>query len=85
MSKVRINILARELEVKSQKILDILKELGLDSGKTHSSSLEDYEADKVRAQFERSSRPGSHNGSQASRGPQPVAPKIDLSHISKPG
>jgi len=67
MSKVRINILARELEVKSQKILDILKELGLESGKTHSSSLEDDEADKVRAQFERGSRPASQPSATASR------------------
>ena len=56
MSKVRINDLAREMEVKSRQILDVLAELGLDSGKTHSSSLEDYEAEKVRAQFERGSR-----------------------------
>ena len=53
MSKVRINDLAREMEVKSRQILDVLAELGLASGKTHSSSLEDDEAEKVRAQFER--------------------------------
>jgi translation initiation factor IF-2 len=57
MSKVRINDLAREMEVKSRQVLDILAELGLATGKTHSSSLEDYEADKVRAHFERGSRP----------------------------
>jgi translation initiation factor IF-2 len=85
MSKVRINILARELEVKSQKILDILAELGLDSGKTHSSSLEEHEAEKVRAQFERESRPASQPSAQPSRSSQAIAPKIDLSHISKPG
>ena len=44
MSKVRINDLAREMEVKSRRILDVLAELGLDAGKTHSSSLEEYEA-----------------------------------------
>ena len=49
MSKVRINDLAREMEVKSRQILDVLGELGLGEGKTHSSSIEDYEADKVRA------------------------------------
>ena len=53
MSKVRINDLAREMEVKSRQILDVLAELGLAEGKTHSSSLEADEADKVRAQFER--------------------------------
>ena len=41
-----------ELEVKSRQVLDVLAELGLASGKTHSSSIEDYEAEKVRAQFD---------------------------------
>ena len=35
MSKVRINDLARELEVKSKQILDALGSLGLGEGKTH--------------------------------------------------
>ena len=85
MSKVRINDLAREMEVKSRQILDALVELGLDSGKTHSSSLEDYEAEKVRGLFERGSRPGGQGSGASSRGPQAIAPKIDLSHVSKPG
>src|SRR5271165_7496419 len=84
MSKVRINDLAREMEVKSRQVLDILAELGLAAGKTHSSSLESDEADKVRAQFERGSRSSSQSSTQ-SRAPQGIAPKIDLSHISKPG
>ena len=84
MSKVRINDLAREMEVKSKQILDTLAELGLASGKTHSSSLEDYEADKVRAQFERNSGRGAQSGA-SSRAPQGLQPKIDLSHVSKPG
>ena len=85
MSKVRINDLAREMEVKSRQILDALTELGLASGKTHSSSIEDYEADKVRAQFERTSKSGGHLSAQSSRAPQGIQPKIDLSHIAKPG
>jgi translation initiation factor IF-2 len=85
MSKVRINDLAREMEVKSRQVLDILAELGLATGKTHSSSLEDHEADKVRAHFERGSRPASQASSPATRVPQAIAPKIDLSRISKPG
>jgi len=84
MSKVRINDLAREMEVKSRQILDVLAELGLGEGKTHSSSIEDHEADKVRAQFQHGSRPAGHGGS-SSRASQSIAPKIDLSHVSKPG
>ena len=56
MSKVRINDLARELEVKSRQILDVLAELGIGAGKTHSSSLEEDEAEKVRAQLNNGSR-----------------------------
>ena len=85
MSKVRINDLAREMEVKSRQVLDLLAELGLGAGKTHSSSLEEDEADKVRAQFKRASRSASTANTPASRAPQAVAPKIDLSHISTPG
>ncbi|MGA3160236.1 MAG: translation initiation factor IF-2 [Terracidiphilus sp.] len=85
MSKVRINDLAREMEVKSRQVLDILAELGLGAGKTHSSSLEEDEADKVRAHFKRAARSASQASTPASRAPQAIAPKIDLSHISKPG
>src|SRR5580658_1471753 len=85
MSKVRINDLAREMEVKSKQILDTLAELGLATGKTHSSSLEEDEAEKVRAQFERGSRSGSQGSGASSRAQQGIQPKIDLSHVSKPG
>src|SRR5580693_9248211 len=85
MSKVRINDLAREMEVKSRQVLDILAELGLAAGKTHSSSLEDFEAEKVRAQFERTSRSGGQGSAASARAPQGIQPKIDLSRVSKPG
>jgi translation initiation factor IF-2 len=84
MSKVRINDLAREMEVKSKQILDVLVELGLGEGKTHSSSIEDYEAEKVRGQFQRNGGASSRASAQ-SRAPQGLQPKVDLSHISKPG
>jgi hypothetical protein len=48
MSKVRINDLARELEVKSRSILDALTAVGVTEKKTHSSSIEEDEAEKVR-------------------------------------
>ena len=73
------------MEVKSRQILDVLAELGLGAGKTHSSSLESDEADKVRAHFERGTRSAGHASGAAGRTQQTIAPKIDLSHISKPG
>jgi len=49
--KVRINDLARELEVKSKAILDALAQVGIVEKKTHSSSLEVHEAELVRRYF----------------------------------
>jgi translation initiation factor IF-2 len=83
MSKVRINDLAREMEVKSRQILDVLGELGLGEGKTHSSSIDEHEAEKVRAHFQQG-RSAGHMGA-GSRASQTITPKIDLSHVSKPG
>src|ERR1700733_1181817 len=82
MSKVRINDLARELEVKSKAILDVLREVGVTDPKTHSSSLELDEAQRVRAHFQRGS---SRNGSGASKGESGGPQKIDWSRVSKPG
>jgi translation initiation factor IF-2 len=49
MSKVRINDLARELEIKSRAVLDGLPMVGVTERKTHSSSVEDWEAAKFAA------------------------------------
>jgi len=51
MGGIRINELARELEVKSRAVLDCLKELGFTDKRSHSSSVDDETADKVRAYF----------------------------------
>src|SRR5256885_17217824 len=86
MSKIRINDLARELEVKSKAILDSLSVVGITEKKTHSSSLEDNEAEKVRAHFKGSSDGQSAKSARATRpDADGLKPKIDLSHISKPG
>src|ERR1700712_5615275 len=46
--KVRINELARELEVKPNKILEMLPELGVVEKKTHSSSIDEDVANIVK-------------------------------------
>ncbi len=51
MSKIRINELARELEVKPNAILDVLPELGVADKKTHSSSLDDDVVLEIRRRF----------------------------------
>ncbi len=87
MGKIRINDLARDLEVKSKSILDALTAVGITEKKTHSSSLEDHEAEKVRNYFRAAS--DAQKGTSSSRPIRPEADgiktKIDLSHISKPG
>ena len=80
--KIRINDLARELEVKSKAILDVLLELGITEKKTHSSSIEPDEAEKIRRHF--TVKSGSATAKERST-PGEVKPKIDLSRISKPG
>src|SRR5271155_761429 len=48
VNQVRINELARELEVKAKAILDLLPGLGVSEKKTHSSSIDVDVAEKVR-------------------------------------
>src|SRR3954453_23748499 len=85
--KIRINDLARELEVKSKAVLDVLTDLGITEKKTHSSSLEADEAEKVKKHFgvPKGSGDGSSKKSSSRGQHEEFRPKIDLSKISKPG
>ena len=83
MQKIRINDLARELEVKSKMILDALIKVGVTEKKTHSSSIEVDEAERVKKYFAEHAEPGSSRASRAAA--EEFKPKLDLSHISKPG
>src|ERR1700674_1137046 len=51
MKKIRINELARELEVKAHEILERLPELGVTEKKTHSSSIDEDVAIKLRRYY----------------------------------
>src|SRR5450432_3202038 len=81
MSKIRISDLARELEVKSRAILDALTHVGVTEKKTHSSSLEADEAERVRQHFHR----GGKNGAGPAKTESEPKQKIDWSRVSKPG
>jgi translation initiation factor IF-2 len=87
MSKIRINDLARELEVKSKAILDALTEVGVTEKKTHSSSIEEHEAVLVRKYFRAHAEEAaaSLKTSRAARAEDEIKTKIDLSNISRPG
>jgi len=63
MKKIRINELARELEVKAHEILDRLPELGVAEKKTHSSSIDEDVAIKLRRLLGHEvPGPGTHGG-----------------------
>ena len=82
-SKIRINDLARELEVKSKQILDVLPLVGVTEKKTHSSSITVEEAEKVRAHIRGG---GDSSASKSARGHESsFETKIDWSHVTKPG
>jgi translation initiation factor IF-2 len=84
--KIRINDLARELEVKSKAILDVLTAVGVTEKKTHSSSLEEHEAELVRKYLRSHGEPGSAKSARpATHNEEGIKTKIDLSHISRPG
>src|SRR5713226_8459035 len=48
MKKIRINELARELEIKAHELIERLPELGVTEKKTHSSSIDEDVAIKLR-------------------------------------
>jgi translation initiation factor IF-2 len=84
--KIRINDLARELEVKSKAILDVLPQVGVTEKKTHSSSIEVDEAERVRQFFTKQAERERDGRGGPSRGGEPeIKTKIDLSKISRPG
>src|SRR2546425_9223888 len=74
MESIRINELARQLEVKSKAILDYLLEIGVTDKKSHSSALDDQTAEKVRAHFQGFSQPEEVQEAPAVK----VAPKATL-------
>ncbi|MGA2371185.1 MAG: translation initiation factor IF-2 [Candidatus Korobacteraceae bacterium] len=82
--KIRINDLARELEVKSKEILDVLLKVGVTEKKTHSSSIEVDQAERVKKYYQEH-EPSAGRSSRIAPAPDEFKPKIDLSHISKPG
>src|ERR1700754_596850 len=82
MIKVRINDLARELEMKAKPILDALTALGVSKEKplTHSSSIDADEAEKVRGYFKAGGRSTGSNRPAAEN-----KPKFARSRVAKPG
>ncbi|HET9785194.1 MAG TPA: translation initiation factor IF-2 [Terriglobales bacterium] len=72
MANIRINNLAKELEVKSRLILDALAAIGFTEHKTHSSSLEEDVAERVR-RYIRGEEPAAPPAAPAAEAHPPVA------------
>jgi translation initiation factor IF-2 len=80
MNKIRINELARELEVKSREILDRLPELGVTEKMTHSSSIDEDVALKLRRLYGFAvpePAPGGGGDGSAARAPEHAAPAAE--------
>ena len=81
MGKIRINELARELEVKSNVVIEYLAELGIPDKKSHSSALDDEQADKVRAHFRAGGESATEKVEEAPAAPTPPAPIVEAPHV----
>jgi len=82
MAKIRINELARELEVKSNVVIDYLAELGIPDKKSHSSALDDDLANKVRAHFRAEGEPAPEKVEEPpAAAPAPPAPIVETPHV----
>ncbi len=82
MSKIRINELARQLEIPSHMILEMLPELGVTEKKTHSSSIDEPVAELVRKRVqgpgESSAQPIDYGPQVAIAEPEPVEEQTTL-------
>ncbi|MBV8552076.1 MAG: translation initiation factor IF-2 [Acidobacteriaceae bacterium] len=74
MSKIRVNELARELEVKPGVILELLPELGVHEKKTHSSSLDEEVALELRRRLGAPAQPAAGSVEKAIA-PEAAGPK----------
>ena len=68
MKKIRINELARELEVKPGVIIDLLPELGVQEKKTHSSSIDEEVAIELKRRLNGPDSGPLRTGSESANG-----------------
>src|SRR5207248_11632248 len=87
MINIRINELARQLEVKSREVIDKLHELGIAEKVTHSSSIDEDVADQLRRYYrgEALTPPPSRNGARAAAAePSPAEESIEARRTQAP-
>jgi translation initiation factor IF-2 len=83
MSKMRINELARELEVKPGVILDLLPELGVHDKKTHSSTIDEDVAGVVRERLAGHGSSGDSGAGDAGQEDSGAAPSGSVPAVSE--
>jgi len=81
MKKIRINELARDLEVKANLILDKLPDFGVTEKKTHSSSVDEDVAEKLRHFFVGG---GGYRGETDSTHQNGLTPHLESDHSAEP-
>jgi translation initiation factor IF-2 len=74
---IRINELARELEVKPKTILDLLPDLGVSEKKTHSSSIEADVAEIIKQKLQGKGGHRDVHEPEVVNGPEPEAKKAE--------
>src|SRR5215472_2164387 len=95
MSKIRINELARQLEVKSREVIEKLQELGIAEKVTHSSSIDDDMAERLRRYYsgdgasERKASAGNgagadHDDADEMVAPEPVSRPVESARTAAP-
>ena len=85
MSKIRINELARQLEIPSHVIVEMLPEVGVTEKKTHSSSIDEPVAELLRKRLhgEAGAQPESGGAATAVAEPEPIA-EPPAAHVPAP-
>jgi hypothetical protein len=78
MSHIRVNELARQLEMKSREVIDRLHELGIAQKVTHSSSVSEDQANQLRRYYAGES-PIASTQSTDPRLPAPAVPRVSES------
>src|ERR1700677_1586303 len=81
-NQVRINELARELEIKAKVLIEYLPEAGVTEKKTHSSSIDLVHAERVRKHFR--GLAAAEEAAEAEKVAKTTAPKKPPAKVAAP-
>jgi hypothetical protein len=81
VAQIRINDLARELEVKAKAIVDLLPTYGVTEKKTHSSSIPADVAERVRKELTRRAKATKEAAARAASAQPAAQPSVYISYV----